>query len=107
MITKTDVDKRAYLPSPEQQNILRLAGIEPLEGGDQHAPGYEGRWTSGGPSGRYSMPVRFSYYDALRNPDRIPEPRMGRDIIDRLEVGKYLYMGWDGHHVLFSMHDSA
>lgn len=104
LVKETDFNKHAYLPNSEQQEILRLAGIKPLEGGNPRAPGFKGVWVSSGDR----EPIEFSYYRSIREGSgREPESRIGRSVTDRIEVGRYLHMAWDGTSVLFYMKDQA
>src|SRR5690349_11537045 len=87
LVTKTDKAKEAYVPNAAQVSAVSAAGIAPKQGHEFQII------ILGDPRTRR---VGASYYHSLREPDptRKPEPRMGREFINRwLNEGDRVVIG--------------
>ena len=88
-VSKTDVEKGAYLPNKQQRDILISIGIEPIH--DNLIELKE----------LFSNNIlTVSYYPSERQGSgRSPEIRMGRDIIPYISRGDKILFTRDNHHI--------
>lgn len=85
-VTLTDKNKGAYVLNKKQRDVLEAAGFSPGEGG-ANATNIVLE-TANDP---VTSKLEVSYYKSIRKgTGRIPEPRMGRDIIRWMQVGDLL-----------------
>lgn len=87
-VSKTDADKRAYVPNREQVAAVHAAGIPPSE----QRPAEQFRIAVlGDPAKQW---VKATYYHSLREgSNRTGEPRMGREIASWLKEGDFVLIG--------------
>jgi hypothetical protein len=94
IVSETDKDKGAYVPSSSQRYAMRTAGIEPSYG--------EGKavCTIGVLFDPALRSMQISYYNAERSGSgRSPEPRIGRGLVQWIEIGDELVIGNVGSRV--------
>lgn len=86
IVTKTDKNKGAFVPNDAQKRALFSAGISPGKGGP--AASILTLSVLGDPSTRQ---LTVSYYDSIRvGAGRTGETRMGRQIVQWMEIGDEL-----------------
>lgn len=91
-VSNSDKNKGAYVPDRHQRQVLSEAGFEPVDSDIERL--IEIR-IAGTPD-----ILTSTYYGSVRaGSGRNPEPRMGRGIINWVEVGDVLWMGTDGQTV--------
>lgn len=94
VVSETDKDKGAYVPSTSQRYAMRTAGLEPSYG--------EGKavCTIGVLFDPALRSMQISYYNAERaGSGRSPEPRIGRGLVQWIEIGDELVIGNVGSRV--------
>ena len=96
-VSETDKDKGAYVPSSSQRYAMRAAGIEPSYG--------EGKavCTIGVLLDSALRSMQISYYNAERSGSgRSPEPRIGRGLVQWIEIGDELIIGNVGSRIFIA-----
>ncbi|MEW9855070.1 hypothetical protein [Novosphingobium sp. M1R2S20] len=94
VVSETDKDKGAYVPSSSQRYAMRAAGLEPSYG--------EGKavYTIGVLFDPALRSMQISYYNAERSGSgRSPEPRIGRGLVQWIKTGDELVIGNVGSRV--------
>lgn len=94
IVSETDKDKGAYVPSSSQRYAMRSAGLDPSYG--------EGKaiCTIGVLFDPALRSMQISYYNAERSGSgRSPEPRIGRGLIQWIEIGDEVVIGNVGSRV--------
>jgi len=82
-VTKTDKTKGAYVLNFEQREVMSSAGFQPGEGGDNATLVSLKILNDPNP-----LALTISYYNSIRlAPNRLPEARMGRDIVHWMDQG--------------------
>jgi hypothetical protein len=97
IVSDTDKAKGAYVPSASQRYAMRTAGIEPSYG--------EGKavCTIGVLFDPALRSMQISYYNAERSGSgRSPEPRIGRGLVQWIEIGDELVIGNVGNRVFIA-----
>lgn len=93
VVSPTDKEKGAYLPNDEQRAALAAAGFEPASSASDNLVQIE-------VLGEAHEPLMTSYYHSIREGSgRVPEPRMGRGLINWAEVGDEVVIGIVGNKV--------
>jgi hypothetical protein len=96
VVSKTDKAKSAYVLDKPQQAVLLAAGISPTNGPSD-------RILQIGVLGAENGQLAVSYYSSLRKgAGRIPEPRMGKEIVAWIEIGDKLTIGRIGNELFFA-----
>jgi len=86
-VTRTDKDKKAYLPNEAQRDAMALAGYFPGAAESEKLINIE-------VLGEVRPPLLSSYYNSIREGSNRPsEPRMGREIIAWASEGDELIIG--------------
>jgi hypothetical protein len=95
-VTKTDKDKKAFVPNADQKWAMSSAGVEPGDGGENAV-----RILIHVLDDSDEDELDTSYYSAMRksDPTRVPEPRMGRDFIHWAELGDEIAIGNIGDQI--------
>lgn len=106
-VRPTDKGKGAYVLNQDQKAAMSAAGYEPAEGGDPYAPE-----NSLLPVSVLFDPsvesMRVSYYDSIRaGANRTPETRMGRGVVQWMDVGDNLVIGNVGRRIYIAKADEA
>jgi HNH endonuclease len=100
VVSKTDKDKGAYVVNTQQKAVILSAGVSPTEGPSD-------RILQFGILGSENGSLSVSYYNSLREgAGRIPETRMGREIVAWVEVGDLLTIGRIGNQLFLSKEKS-
>ena len=88
-VTRTDVTKKAYVPTADQRQVLAIAGYQPGLHTDHTLIDII--------DSRTGSRLRTSYYNSQRaGADRPPEARMGRGLLGIIGEGDRLLLGTDG-----------
>lgn len=96
VVSRTDKVKGAYVVNAAQKSVMLAAGILPTNGPSDRILHFG---VLGSTDGRISV----SYYNSLREgAGRIPETRMGREIVAWVEQGDLLTIGRIGDQLFFS-----
>jgi hypothetical protein len=86
VVSNTDKSKGAYVVNAAQKAIMLTAGVSPTEGPSD-------RILQIGVLGSENGQLSVSYYNSIRQgAGRVPETRMGREIVAWVEVGDNLTM---------------
>ncbi|MDR6513321.1 hypothetical protein J2792_004214 [Novosphingobium capsulatum] len=94
IVSETDKDKGAYVPSSPQKYAMGAAGIEPSYGEEKAT------YTIGVLFDPALRSMQISYYNAERSGSgRSPEPRIGRGLVQWIETGDDLVIGNVGNRV--------
>lgn len=102
VVTKTDKDKGAFVLNEAQRAVLEAAGIHPGDGG-----GNATRIDLDVPNDPNGLRLSVSYYNSVRKgAGRLPEARMGRDIVHWMEIDDELVLANVGSSV-FVWKDNA
>jgi HNH endonuclease len=96
VVSKTDKVKGAYVVNTAQKAVISAAGVAPTNGPSDRVLQF-------GVLGSANGELAVSYYNSLREgAGRIPETRMGREIVAWVEVGDLLTIGRIGRQLFFS-----
>lgn len=94
IVSETDKDKGAYVPSSSQRYAMRTAGLEPSYGEGKAA------CTIGVLFDPAVRSMQISYYNSERSGSgRSPEARIGRGLVQWIEIGDELVIGNVGSRV--------
>lgn len=94
IVSETDKDRGAYVPSSSQRYAMRTAGLEPSYGEKKAV------CTIGVLFDPALRSMQISYYNAERSGSgRSPEPRIGRGLLQWIEIGDELVIGNVGSRV--------
>ncbi len=87
-VTPTDIKKRAYLPNSDQREVLSIAGVQP----DREMHEFRVVGTN--------RVLSISYYGSERaGSGRVPEYRIGCELLDYVHEGDELLIATDGKSV--------
>lgn len=96
VVSKTDKEKGAYVVNSAQKAVMLAAGVSPTGGPSD-------RILHIGVLGSANGQLSVSYYNSLREgAGRVPETRMGREIVGWVEVGDILTIGRIGNQLFFT-----
>ncbi len=94
IVSETDKERGAYVPSSSQKYAMRTAGLEPSYGEEKAV------CTIGVLFDPALRSMQISYYNAERSGSgRSPEPRIGRGLVQWIETGDELVIGNVGSRV--------